>query len=108
MQDHNATSLGDILTRIFWMLLGPLLLAMFAHLIITLGNGWFTGADFGFLAVLAGMMLARWLEFRGGHPQTADGQPATPGHLRRFLLGVAVIGFTLWVIANILANYVLA
>ncbi len=108
MQDKDSASLGDILARLVWMMIGPVLLALFGYLIIKTGNGWLTGPDFAFIGVLAGMMLARWLEFRGGHAQTAEGQPATPEHLRRYLIGVAVLGVAGWVIANIFGNFVLA
>lgn len=90
------------------MMVGPILLALMAFLVVKTGNGWLTGADAGFLGILAAIMLARWLEFQGGHPQTADGEPATRTHLRRFLLGGTAIGLSVWMIANILGNYVLA
>lgn len=108
MEDRNVTSGRDILARLFWMMIGPMLLALFAYLIIKTGNGWLTGFDFAFLGVAAAMMLARWLEFRGGHAKTAEGEPATPAHLRRYLIGVAVLGLAVWVIANIIGNYVLS
>ena len=74
-----TTSLLVLVCRIFWMMLGPLLLALLAFTIIMKGNGWFTPADFAFLAVLGVLFLARWLEFREGNPLTSSGEPATPG-----------------------------
>ena len=70
MSNDRGATLRDVLTRLYWMMLGPLLLALLAYVVIKTGNGWLTGADIGFLAVLAGLLLARWLEFRGGNDTT--------------------------------------
>jgi hypothetical protein len=107
MQPATQPSLLGLVGRVFWMLLGPLLLGVTTYMIIRTGNGWLTIADLAFLGLLAGMMLGRWLEFRGGNPQTAEGEPAGPHHLRRYLIAVLMIGLAIWVIANIVANYLL-
>jgi len=106
-KNHEAVSLGGIIARLCWMMLGPLALVALAYGIVKSGEGWFTGADLAFLGVLAVTMLARWLEFRGGHAETADGEPATPAHLRRYLTGAALIGLGTWTIANLIANRLL-
>lgn len=93
-----------ILARLGWMLFGPILLVVFAALVIKTGEGWLTPWDFAFLAVLGGLILFRWLEFRGGAPQTAEGDPATPAHLRRYAVGVVVVGALVWVVANVIGN----
>ena len=63
-------------------------------------------ADFLFFAVLGGMIFGRWLEFRGGDPQTQAGEPATAADLRRYILTVVTAGPVVWVVANVLGNYV--
>lgn len=76
MNDKEAASLGEMVARLFWMMVGPLALAGLAYAILTSREGWLTAADFAFLGVLAGMMLARWLEFRGVIPgQPTGNQP---------------------------------
>ncbi len=107
MATHTSTPFLAILGRVFWMMLGPMLLVLMTFMIATTGNGWLTHADFGFLGILVAIMIARWLEFRGGNPQTAEGQPATPAHLRRYLIAVVVLGLGLWVMANVVGNYLL-
>jgi hypothetical protein len=102
-QPTNA--LLPVLGRIFWMMVGPMLLAILAVSIVSIGNGWFTAADFGFLGVLGLLITARWLEFHAGSPQTSTGEPATPDHLRRYVLGALLIGVGIWVAANLLGNY---
>lgn len=104
-RDQGTTSFLDAVCRVLWMMLGPILLAILAYLIIKTGNGWLTGADIGFLAVLAVMLAARWLEARGGNARTADGEPAGPEHLRRYLVIASVSGIAAWIAANIFANH---
>jgi len=103
----HSPSLTDVLARLLWIMVGPVFLAVFGYWIIKTGNGWFTPADFAFLGILAAMIVARWLEFRGGHPKTAEGEPATAAHLRRYAIGAAVVGLSLWVAVNLVANHVL-
>lgn len=102
---YPSTSPLVALSRVFWMMVGPLALAGLAAAIIKVGTGWLTALDLAFLAVLGGMLLARWLEFRGGDPQTATGEPATLTHLRRYLLFALVLGLTVWVVANFVGNH---
>jgi hypothetical protein len=59
------------------------------------------------LAALCGLIVVRWLDFRCGSAQTAEGEPATPAHLRRYIIGALAIGLVVWVTANVLGNYVL-
>jgi hypothetical protein len=69
------------------------------------GQGWFTPADFGFLGVLTGMIIARVWEFRLGHPQTASGEPAGAAVLPRYMIGAALVGLAVWAVANYFANH---
>lgn len=106
MAESHGTSLVGFFGRIVWMFLGPMLLALMTFLVVKNGNGWLTSADLGFLVILCIIPLARALEFQFGDPQTAEGEPANAGHLRRYVLGVGIIGAVVWVVANILGNYV--
>jgi hypothetical protein len=106
MHKSDRPNYFALLARLAWMLVGPPLLAIFAYLVIRTGKGWLTLFDYGYFTVASGLVFARWLEFRLGNPQTAEGQPATPQHLRHYIVEVVTIGVLLWVIANILGNYV--
>jgi hypothetical protein len=76
--------------------LGPMALALTAvgaaraQVVFSLG-------DIVFFARLAGILLARWIEFAAGEPQTAMGEPAQPQHLRRWAAATAVIGVAIWI-----------
>lgn len=108
MAQESSPSLAVLLARVFWMLLGPLFLFVLAFNITGKGAGWLTPVDIAYFIVLGGMLLARWVEFRGGNPQTTSGESATPQDLRRYVLMTLAIGFALWVIANLIGNYWLA
>jgi hypothetical protein len=90
--------------RIFWIFGGPMLLAMIAFQIASNGGGWFTATDAVFFALLGALVLARWAEFHGGSPQTADGEPATSAHLRRYVVVAGGLGLVVWVIANVIGS----
>lgn len=65
------SSMLVLFVRMFWMALGPLILSLLAL------NIWFTTTDLGFFVVLAGLLVARWAEFKTGSDR--DGE-ATPAH----------------------------
>ena len=89
-----------VFARIFWMFLGPMILVIVTINIVSQQGGWITASNRTFFAVLGVMLLARWAEFHAGNPRTTDGEPATPAHLKRYVLGVLAMGVATWVIAN--------
>ena len=105
MAADTAPSLSTFAARIFWMLLGPLLLLVFAVNIADKGSGWFTPGDIAFLFVLGGMMLARWWEFRGGTALNTMGEPVTATDLRRYAVLATIVGLGFWIVANLIGNY---
>jgi hypothetical protein len=108
MSDLDRVSTRAIAGRLYWTLLGPMMLMLTAIYIAFEGVGWFTFADLVYFILLAGLILARWLEFRGGKPLTDMGEPATWSHFRRYASGVIVFGIILWVLANAVSNGVSA
>lgn len=108
MSVPQETRSSAALARVYWMLLGPMALALAAFSIVKAGPGWLNPADIAYFALLAAVLAARCLEFRAGSPQTAEGEPATPADLRRYLIATSVIGLAIWVFLNLLANLWLA
>lgn len=94
-----------VLPRFFWMMLGPAILGLIAIHIADEGNTWFGNADIGFYAVLAGVVLARWLDFQLGDPKTAYGQPATTEMLMRYVPAAILCGVGVWIIAKLAGRY---
>ena len=95
------------LARIFWMMIGPMILVLLVMGVAGTGTGWFTGHDIAFLIVVAVTVLARWYEFRSGNPLASTGDPATPDVLRRYVVCVSLIGLGVWVVANVIGNHLL-
>jgi hypothetical protein len=61
----------------------------------------FGPADAAYAVSLGAMLLGRWLEFRGGAPLTADGEPATAAHLRRYVFWTTALGAAVWAAAAV-------
>lgn len=89
--------------RIFWMMLGPGILAVTA-VFIRQGTGWRTPANYIFLITLAATILARWLEVLGGHPLTFVEKPASPKDFYRYVIMALIAGVSLWILANTVGN----
>ena len=107
MAAERITSLGALFVRLFWMVLGPAVLFVLACNIGSGPYGWLTGTDFAYLVVLALMLGARWLDYRGGG-QTAAGEPMTEADLRGYVVGALVVGLVVWAGANVVGNHWLA
>jgi len=93
---HSA-SMMVVFCRVFWMLFGPLLFALSLYHVATGGLGGFRPADALCLTIAAALPIARWIEFSGGDPRTATGDPATRDHIRRYSWIVVLAGLWLWV-----------
>ena len=92
---QSTTPVVATLGRLTWMLFGPFLL-----LLTTVGifrsKVLFNSLDIAFVAILVGMILGRWVEFKSGIALTAQGTPMTAGHLRNYMLVTGAVGGTLW------------
>jgi hypothetical protein len=108
VENSNTTRLLPVFGRLLWMMIGPLALVLTIYSIATSGAGWTTTADILYFIILGGMMLGRWLEFHGGRPETSTGEPATDADLRRYVLTIMAAGPIVWVLANLVGNYLLA
>ncbi len=104
MTTRTMTSFPAFVGRVFWMMVGPFALATLAMSIARRADGWFRPSDLLYFVVLAGMLIGRWTEFRYSLPMTASGEPATAEHLRRYALGLGLLGLGVWVVANLIGN----
>lgn len=105
--DHNEFESRNsaAFARLFWMGLGPAILSVLVVFIVTSTTGWFTLSNLVFLAVLAGMLFARWREFQAGNPTTGTGEPATQADLHWYILLTTVIGLCVGLGANLVRTY---
>jgi hypothetical protein len=94
-----------LLGRIIWVMFGPLLLLAIAFFILT-RPGWRIGINIAYFVTLVAVVLGRWIEHLGGDPKTSTGERSTPADLHRFILFTLAGGAALWLVANLIANYV--
>jgi hypothetical protein len=104
MTTRAATSFSALAGRLSWIFFGPFALGVCAISIAGRRDGWLSLPDVVYFVVLAGMLIGRWAEFRAGAPLTATGEPATADDLRRYALGLGLIGLCAWVVANLIGN----
>jgi hypothetical protein len=101
----QSPALPAILGRFVWMLAGPMALVLMTFAIVSEGGGWLTVFDVLYFLILAGMLFGRRLEFRGGSPHTATGEPATEHDFRRYVLIAMIAAPVVWVLANLIGNH---
>lgn len=100
---QKATPGWALIGRLVWMV-GPAALLVLILVIAGNGGGWLGGKSIAYLVILAGILAGRFLEFCGGDPRTADGQPATPAHLRRYVAAMVAVGLAAFALANLIGN----
>jgi hypothetical protein len=91
--------------RLYWMFLGPMLLLLVAVSLVKGGGDWLSPQSLAFVGMFVFLLVCRWAEFHAGGATTAEGEPATAAHLRRYLLVATLIGSVIWVAANLVAAY---
>src|SRR5262245_25953931 len=99
----NATR--AVLGRLTWLFFGPILLIFATLAIATRSTGGFSFSDLAYFLVLGAMLGGRGVEFRGGDPRTATGEPASRQHLRRYAVALTGVGLAVWVAATLLRTF---
>lgn len=93
-------SLAGCLPRLFWMAFGNIALVGAAFAVYE-SRGW-SIADLAFLSVVGLLIGARYIDIVRYQGKTADGEPATVAHLKRYVLWLLVIAIALWAVARAL------
>jgi len=108
MAGSSSKSLVPAAGRLFWIIVGPLVLTGILYRSVCSGERLPGLVELSYFVVLCGMIAGRWLEFRGGSPLKADGQPAVPADMRRYVRQLAVVGPAAWLVAQLLRNLMLS
>lgn len=106
-ESGQISSLPVLCARLTWSFFGPaaLFFAIVGNLVN--GAGWLTGLD-AFYGIVVGLILVgRWIEHRSGSSTTLAGEPATDADFRKYMAVFPLVAIGLWIVANILGNYVL-
>ncbi len=98
---------GGCLIRMFWMILGNLLLIFSAAAILRSRAPLAVSyADVIYGLTVLGMIAARYVDVRYLGGRTSDGeQPATMGNWRRYSIVLAVVTLAVWVLLHVVAHY---
>ena len=99
--DPNPIALRTaVIGGLLWMVAGPMILFMSAGALILKADGLWTSSDGFYAAGLAAMFVGRWLEFRSGAAETADGKPVSTRDVHRYYLLLGSSGLAIWLIAT--------
>jgi hypothetical protein len=98
----QRSSLASLFLRIFWMILGPVLVFALSGLIAQRGG--YSIVDVWFAAVVAIVLFARLLDIRKFAGETSGGEPATMSHFWGYSLKLLMAATGVWLIAHLLPS----
>ncbi len=82
------------------MAIGNFLLLGCAGLIAKHKPWTFSAADIGYWTVVLLLLSARFVDIRIFHGETSNGEPATTGHLKRYVAVLIGVACAIWVLAH--------
>lgn len=89
-----------MLVRLFWMMLGPCVLFFLAFFIARRPT--LPALDIAFWAIVVALIVVRHIDITRLNGLTAEGEPATLHHWRRFVFVLILVSGTLWLLAHTL------
>ena len=103
-EQKNNPPAGCLL-RLFWMIIGNVILLSCAYGIVQHHSSFLSLADVLYWVVVGFLLAARYVDIRHLHGTTADGDPATMNHWRRYATIVGVVSAGLWLVSHAMAYY---
>ncbi len=94
----EKTSFLSLIVRLTWMAFGNLLLIIIAFLIAQQKAGILL--DIVFWAVVAGLILTRYIDINVFHGNTADNESATLEDWRQYSILLIVFSALVWLVAH--------
>jgi hypothetical protein len=97
---ESARKRGNLFLRLWWMMIGLIALGVMTGVIAMRAPWSFSGLDAAFWALVAGVLVARWVDGMHLHGLTSDGSATTPRGLVAYaatLLGVCTAA---WLLAH--------
>ena len=96
--DVRTTPLGAV-ARVYWMLLGYGILGLIGALIAKSGP-LLSARDLAFWAVAISVIAVRYVDVAYLHGTTAEGEPSTIAHWRRYASILTIIAIAVWAAAH--------
>ena len=104
-EDHKHDPPAGCFLRFFWMMIGNVILLFSAYGIIQHRSSVLGIADAFYWAIVGSLLAARYVDIRYLYGTTADGDPATMAHWRRYATVLGVVSTGLWLGAHAIAYY---
>ena len=104
-QNPEYDSASGCLLRVFWMLIGNLILLFCALGIFQNRSGFLGVADAFYWAAVGSLLAARYVDIRYLQGRTAEGNPASLAHWRRYAVLVCAASTTLWLLVHAAACF---
>lgn len=102
----RTDSMGVLVGRALWVILGPLLLFGTAGAVVTTpSQGWLTMVDFFYFGAIGAMVAGRWIEYASGVARDSFGEISTNRDVARYTIGIVAGGSLLWLLLKVIANY---
>lgn len=99
--EHMGCLAGVV--RIIWMMVGNGALLLLAVLITEKKS--FSGLDVAFWAIVAALILLRYIDITRLNGLTADGEPGSLKHWHRYVLFLLLLAGGVWVLAHGVARF---
>jgi len=90
-------SLG-VLARFYWMAIGPMIIILIAIAIMMKSFEKNAITNLTYWGLVLSVILIRYLDIRYLKGETADGEPATMKHWKRFCMLLLIIYTVLWLV----------
>jgi len=105
MEDQKYDPPAGCLLRLFWIMIGNAVLLFCAYAIVQHRSSMFGMADAFYWAIVGSLLAARYVDIRHFCGTTADGEPATMVHWRRYAIVLGVVSAGLWLGVHAIAYY---
>lgn len=93
-------TLISAVARLYWMLAGNAILYLLALTIVQQGHRRASTTDVAFFAVVASLILVRYLDIAWLRGATASGKPASLGDWYRYVAWLLPLSLAVWIIAR--------
>ena len=93
--ESSVTPIG-VLSRLIWMMAGPVVLLLLAFNLAVENTGWLSYTSIAFLVCLGVVTIARRVD-----PNDGEGHPETVRDRNKLALSILVVGIIVWTAANL-------